>query len=93
MGSFIRLPPRALDGRIDATYYRPEYKAKAQEKAEERRRAEGRRKPGRPAAPPSDKPDPEAQKNFTDPESRIMKTKDGFIQGYKRRRRSTRRRK
>src|SRR5580693_3298031 len=23
-----------------------------------------------------------AQKNFTDPESRIMKTKDGFIQGY-----------
>ena len=28
------------------------------------------------------KPDPKAQKNFTDPESRIMKTKDGFIQGY-----------
>ncbi|MBK7773758.1 MAG: hypothetical protein IPL19_33015 [Sandaracinaceae bacterium] len=30
MGSFIRLPPRALDGRIDATYYRPEYVANAQ---------------------------------------------------------------
>jgi transposase len=29
-------------------------------------------------ATPSDK----AQKNFTDPESRIMKTGDGFIQGY-----------
>ena len=57
-------------------------KAKAQEKAEERRQAEGRKKPGRPAAPPSDKPDPKAQKNFTDPESRILKTKDGFIQGY-----------
>jgi transposase len=57
-------------------------KAKAQEKAEERRQAEGRKKPGRPAAPPSDRPDPKAQKNFTDPESRIMKTKDGFIQGY-----------
>ncbi len=27
-------------------------------------------------------PMPKAQKNFTDPESRIMKTKDGFIQGY-----------
>ena len=27
-------------------------------------------------------PDAKAQKNFTDPESRIMKTKDGFIQGY-----------
>ena len=36
----------------------------------------------KPAAPPSDEPDPKAQKNFTDPESRIMKTKDGFIQGY-----------
>src|SRR5271163_894080 len=57
-------------------------KARAQAKAEERRRAEGRKKPGKPAAPPSEEPDPKAQKNFTDPESRIMKTKDGFIQGY-----------
>ena len=57
-------------------------KARAQAEAEERRRAEGRKKPGKPAAPPSEEPDPKAQKNFTDPESRIMKTKDGFIQGY-----------
>ena len=56
--------------------------AKAKAQAEERRQAEGRKKPGRPAAPPSEEPDPKAQKNFTDPESRIMKTKDGFIQGY-----------
>ena len=34
--------------------------------------------PEPPAAPPADK----AQRNFTDPDSRIMKTKDGFIQGY-----------
>lgn len=27
-------------------------------------------------------PKPKAQRNFTDPESRIQKTKDGFIQGY-----------
>jgi transposase len=27
-------------------------------------------------------PDDKAQRNFTDPESRILKTKDGFIQGY-----------
>jgi len=27
-------------------------------------------------------PTPKAQRNFTDPESRIMKTGDGFIQGY-----------
>ena len=33
-------------------------------------------------APPSDEPDPKAQRNFTDPESRILKSKDGFIQAY-----------
>jgi Transposase DDE domain len=27
-------------------------------------------------------PEPKAQRNFTDPESRILKTKDGYIQGY-----------
>src|SRR5437763_3373948 len=53
-------------------------KAQAQAEAEDRRRAEGRKKPGKPATPASDEPDPKAQKNFTDPESRIMKTKDGF---------------
>ena len=58
-----------------------EAKAKAQAEAEEKRKTEGRKKRGRLAASPSDKPDPKAQKNFTDPESRIMKTKDGFIQG------------
>ena len=26
--------------------------------------------------------EPKAQRNFTDPESRILKTKDGYIQGY-----------
>jgi hypothetical protein len=61
-------------------------KVKARAEAEDKRKAEGRKKPGKkpgkPAAPPSDEPDPKAQKNFTDPESRIMKTKDGFIQGY-----------
>src|SRR5450631_3204134 len=27
-------------------------------------------------------PDPKSQRNFTDPESRIMKSKDGFVQAY-----------
>src|SRR6202008_1967075 len=40
------------------------------------------KKPGKPAAPPSDQPDPKSQRNFTDPESRIMKSKDGFVQAY-----------
>ena len=57
-------------------------KAKAQAEAEARRQSERRKKAGKPAASPSEAPDPKAQKNFTDPESRIMKTKDGFVQGY-----------
>lgn len=59
-----------------------EAKAKAEAEAEEKRKAEGRKKPGKPAAPPSPEPAPKAQKNFTDPESRIMKSKDGFVQAY-----------
>lgn len=59
-----------------------EAKAKAAAEAEEKRQAEGRKKPGPPAAPPSSEPDPKAQKNFTDPQSRIMKSKDGFVQAY-----------
>src|SRR6478752_1220776 len=49
---------------------------------EQQRQAEGRKKPGKPAASPSDQPDPKSQRNFTDPESRIMKSKDGFVQAY-----------
>jgi transposase len=50
--------------------------------AEAKREAEDRRKGGRKAAPPSPTPDAKAQKNFTDPQSRIMKSKDGFVQAY-----------
>jgi len=58
-------------------------KAKAQAKAADERKAEGRKKPGKPAAPPSDEPDAKAQKNpRARPGGRIMKTKDGFVQGY-----------
>jgi len=59
-----------------------EAEAKARAEAEEKRKAEGRKKSGKPAAPPSPEPDAKAQKNFTDPESRIMKGKDGFVQAY-----------
>ncbi len=39
---------------------------------------------GRPPSPPSEKPADNKQYNFTDPESRIMKSrgKDNFLQGY-----------
>lgn len=50
--------------------------------AEERRIGEGRKKNGKTPAPPKAEPDGKAQRNFTDPESRILKTKDGYVQGY-----------
>src|SRR6185503_13416738 len=59
-----------------------EAKAKAAAEAEAKRQAEGRKKSGPPAAPPSTEPDPKARRNFTDPQSRIMKSKDGFVQAY-----------
>src|ERR1700674_1107515 len=59
-----------------------EAKLQEQVEAAEKRAAEGRGKPGRQAAPPSTEPDAKAQKNFTDPDSRIMKSKDGFVQAY-----------
>jgi hypothetical protein len=55
-----------------------EAKLKAQVEAAEKQEAEGRRK----VAPPSSEPEAKAQKNFTDPQSRIMKSKDGFVQAY-----------
>jgi transposase len=54
-----------------------EAKPKAEAEAAEKREAEGRRKRG-----PTTEPDAKAQKNFTDSDSRIMKSKDGFVQAY-----------
>ena len=66
-------------------------KAKAQAEAEERRQAEGRKKPGRPAAPPSEEPDPK-RRELHRSRSRIMKTRTASSRATMRRRRSTRRR-
>ena len=51
--------------------------AKAALEAEARRKAEAEGKDPKQAKPPD-----KAQRNFTDPESKIQKTSDGFIQGY-----------
>jgi transposase len=59
-----------------------EAEMRRREQAEAKRMAEGRKKNGRTPAPPNPEPDGKAQRNFTDPESRILKTKDGYIQGY-----------
>jgi hypothetical protein len=49
-------------------------------KAEEARRGEKLR--GRKPKEPDSKPGEEAKANVTDPESRIMKTRSGYVQGY-----------
>jgi transposase len=59
-----------------------EEEMRRRDKAEEQRKAEGRKKNGKTPAPPKSEPEGKAQRNFTDPESRILKTKDGYIQGY-----------
>jgi transposase len=62
--------------------------AAAQARQVERTREEERRgrrfagKPLRVPDPKQAKPAPQAQRNFTDPDSRIQKTPDGYIQGY-----------
>ena len=58
-----------------------EAEAKAKAAAEPPARAKVDEKPPR-KPPPASAPEPKAQRNFTDPESRILKTKDGYIQGY-----------
>jgi hypothetical protein len=52
------------------------------EEAEKKRIAEGRKKNGKPPTPPKPEPEGKTQRNFTDPESRVLLTKDGYIQGY-----------
>ena len=44
--------------------------------------AAGKKKRGRKPGAPDDKPDNDAKANVTDPESRIMKTRSGYVQGY-----------
>ena len=59
-----------------------EEEARRRAEAEAKRLAEGRKKSGKSPAPPRQEPSGKAQRNFTDPDSRILKTKDGYIQGY-----------
>ena len=75
----IREAKAALEAEAKAA---AEQERRIEAEKQSQREAEGRKKPGKSAAPPSDEPDPKAQRNFTDPQSRILKTKDGFIQGY-----------
>jgi transposase len=75
----IRAARAALEAEANAA---AEAEMRRRAEAEEKRLAEGRKKNGRTPAPSSPQPDDKAQRNFTDPDSRILLTKDGYIQGY-----------
>jgi transposase len=59
-----------------------EAEAKAAAEAAREEQEQAPKRPGGKPKPPSAVPADKAQRNFTDPDSRILKTKDGFVQGY-----------
>src|SRR3977135_4121999 len=60
-----------------------EAKAKAASKPDDDGSGDGGKgRPGRKSKPVTAEPSDKAQRNFTDPDSRVMPTKNGFIQGY-----------
>ena len=61
---------------------RARLEAEARAQAEENKAEKKSGGPGRPSKNKPGTPKDSAQSNFTDPESRIMKSHDGFIQGY-----------
>ena len=75
----IREAKAALEAEAKAA---AEAEMKARAEAGDRRKAAGGKQSAKTPAPPKAEPDGKAQRNFTDPESRILKTKDGYIQGY-----------
>ena len=75
----IRAAKAALEAEAKAA---ADEETRRRAEVEERRIAEGRKKNGQTPAPPNPEPDGKTQRNFTDPDSRILMTKDGYIQGY-----------
>jgi transposase len=67
--------PKELQRRETRIARIQEAKKALEERAREKAESEGKDRKGA-------EPEPKAQYNFTDPESRIMKGTDGFVQGY-----------
>lgn len=72
--------PAELEAEAEA--FAEEEEARRRAEAEEKRVAEGRKKNGKTPKAPSEEPNGKAQRNFTDPQSRVLLTKDGYIQGW-----------
>jgi transposase len=79
----IRQAKAVLQQRAKERYEaeKAEYDAKVKARAE-KEKATGKKPGGTPPKPPEEGPRPKDQYNFTDPESRIMKTSNGFDQCY-----------
>jgi transposase len=71
-----------IEARADARFAAEQAEHAEKLARREALQAEGKTPRGRPPAPPSATPDQKDQVNFTDEQSRIMKTKDGFQQAY-----------
>src|SRR6266446_5544054 len=81
----VKLGHVALDGtKIKANAaLEAEAKAKAASKPDDDGSGDsGKGRPGRKSKPVTAEPSDKAQRNFTVPDSRVMPTKNGFIQGY-----------
>jgi len=85
----IREAKAALEAEAKAA---AEAKARADGEAEQKREAEGRKRSGKKPKPPSGEPAAKAQRNFTDPESRVLLTRTASSRATMRRLRSTGRR-
>lgn len=81
MPAWVRDKQRRL-GTIRAAKAALEAKGRAEAEAKAASGAGGRAPGGRKPKHDPARPKPQAQRNFTDPESRIMKGKDGFVQAY-----------
>ncbi len=73
----IKAAMKELEAEAEAA---AEAKRAEQREKEQKLSKEGRKRRGRAPAEPTGKPDPKAQRNFTDPESRIMK--DGASKSF-----------
>lgn len=79
----IKEAKKVVEGRAAERYKqeKEEYDAKMQSRKEKEGRT-GKKTPGKPPKEPDKAPSEKDQYNFTDPESRIMKTPKGFDQCY-----------
>lgn len=80
----LRQARQVIEARTQEMAAAQEEEYKARIAARQAQRAAGKKPRGKDPAPPSPTPDPQAQYNFTDPESRIMKAGSGshFEQAY-----------